>query len=110
MIRKEYSELTFTDDFMFCKVLTANPDLCHRLLELILDVRIAKIALPESQKSVDPAYRGHGVRFDVYVEDDIGTVYDIEMQVVLTPGLAKRLRHYQGMIDVEALKSGEDYA
>lgn len=25
---KKYEELTFTDDFMFCKVMQNNPDLC----------------------------------------------------------------------------------
>ena len=30
---KNYEQLTFTDDFMFCKVLTTNPQLCHELLE-----------------------------------------------------------------------------
>ena len=36
---KEYEELNFTDDFMFCKVMTNNPDLCHELLELIIGHR-----------------------------------------------------------------------
>ena len=28
---KKYEELTFTDDFMFCKVMQNNPDLCKHL-------------------------------------------------------------------------------
>ena len=31
---KKYEELTFTDDFMFCKVMQNNPDLCKHLIEL----------------------------------------------------------------------------
>ena len=34
---KRYEELTFTDDFMFCKVLQNNPDICKELTELILE-------------------------------------------------------------------------
>ncbi len=28
---KKYEELDFTDDFLFCKILTANLDLCREL-------------------------------------------------------------------------------
>ena len=31
MAIKKYDELTFSDDFMFCKVLQSNPDLCREL-------------------------------------------------------------------------------
>ena len=37
---KRYEELTFTDDFMFCKVLQNNPDICKELAELILGKKI----------------------------------------------------------------------
>lgn len=30
---KKYEELTFTDDFMFCKVMQNNPDLCKHLID-----------------------------------------------------------------------------
>jgi len=32
-LQKQYKELTFTDDFMFGKVLVNNPEICRRLLE-----------------------------------------------------------------------------
>ena len=32
---KKFEDLTFTDDFMFCKVMQ-NTDLCKRLIEMIL--------------------------------------------------------------------------
>ena len=37
---KRYEELTFADDFMFCKVLQNNPQVCRELTELILGKRI----------------------------------------------------------------------
>ena len=40
---KKYEELRFTDDFMFSKVLTNNPEICRRLLELFLDIKIKKV-------------------------------------------------------------------
>ncbi len=49
-----------------------------------------------------------GVRFDVYVEDEDHSVYDIEMQTTDSPDLAKRARYYQGMIDLDTIEEGED--
>ena len=45
---KDYTELQFSDDFLFCKILTTRPDLCKRLLELILKIQIDRIEFPES--------------------------------------------------------------
>ena len=39
-LQKQYKELTFTDDFMFGKVLVNNPEICRRLLEVLLEIKI----------------------------------------------------------------------
>ena len=106
---KKYEELTFTDDFMFCKVLTHNLNLCKGLLEIILEKKIRKVELPEAQKDIKITYDGKGIRLDVYVEDKDNTVYDIEMQATDTKNLPKRSRYYQGMIDLNLISKGEDY-
>ena len=67
---KEYEELNFTDDFMFCKVMMNNPDLCHELLELIIGHRIGKFTCLDKQAPIEITADGKGVRFDVYREDD----------------------------------------
>lgn len=108
-MRKKYEELTFTDDFMFCKVLTANPDLCRELLELVLAVRIKKIVFAEGQKTMETTYDGKGIRLDVYVDDEAGTVYDLEMQSALHADLPKRMRYYQGIIDLNLIERGAAY-
>ncbi|MDE6362990.1 MAG: hypothetical protein K2L86_01790 [Lachnospiraceae bacterium] len=41
----DYNKLTFTNNFVFCKVLENNLDLCRQLLELILGVKIKKVEL-----------------------------------------------------------------
>ena len=76
---KEYEELNFTDDFMFCKVMTNNPDLCHELLELIIGHRIGKFTRLDKQAPIEITADGKGVRFDVYSEDDENTVFDCEI-------------------------------
>ena len=105
---KPIEELTIVDDFMFGAVMR-DPKLCRPLLELILGVKIRKIEYPELQKSIDARYGSKAIRLDVYVEDEAGTVYDVEIQTTEKKHLPKRTRYYQGVIDLHILEKGEDY-
>ncbi len=107
---KYYEELDFTDDFMFCKVLTNNPKLCHELLELIIGKKVGKFTRLDKQKPIEITADGKGVRFDVYSEDDQNVVYDCEMQISGNDNLPKRTRYYQGMIDLNLIERGADYS
>ena len=104
-----YDKLKFTDDFMFGAVLTTHLDICRELLELILNVKIRKVKLAQSQKSIKKLRESKGIRLDVYLDDDLDTVYDIEMQTEMKSNLPKRSRYYQGMIDLNIIKKGDDY-
>ena len=106
---KEYEKLSFTDDFMFCKVLENNEELCKELLELILGKKIRRINYLAKQKVIDITSDGKGVRLDVYLEDDENTVFDIEMQTTTSKNLPKRMRYYQGMIDLNLIEKGSGY-
>jgi len=106
---KRYEELNFTDDFMFCKILQNDPDLCRELTELILSRKIGRIVSIDRQKAIEITADGKGVRFDVYMEDDESTVYDIEMQTTVAEDLPKRMRYYQGMIDLNMIERGAKY-
>ena len=105
---KPLEEQTIKDDFMFGAVMT-NPEICKLLLEHILGVKIRKLVYPELQKTIKHTMNGKSVRLDVYVEDDFHTVYNIEMQTVSSGNLPKRMRYYQGMIDLNIIKQGSDY-
>lgn len=107
-MNKKYEELNFTDDFMFCKILYNNPELCKKLLELILRTKIKEIKYLAKQESIDITSDGKGVRLDVYLEDE-NKVYDIEMQTTGNSNLPKRTRYYQGMIDLNLIEKGADY-
>ena len=50
-----------------------------------------------------------GVRLDLYVEGEDGTVYNVEVQTTNKKNLPKRMRYYQSVIDVSILKQGVDY-
>lgn len=49
----DYNKLTFTNNFVFCKVLENNLDLCRQLLELILGVKIKQVELADKEKALD---------------------------------------------------------
>lgn len=106
---KSYDELIFTDDFMFCKVLSTNPELCRQLLEVILQIKIRKVVCTSTQVPIEITSDGKGIRLDVYVEDDNNTVFDIEMQTTKQKDLPKRSRYYQGMIDLNLIERGARY-
>ena len=107
--QKRYEDLTFTDDFLFCKILSNNEVLCKELLELILDIKIRKVVVAKDQQSIAITANAKSIRLDVYVEDEENSVYDIEMQATKKKNLPKRSRYYQGIIDLNLIEKGADY-
>ena len=110
MAAKKYEELTFSDDFMFCKVLQHNPQLCRELLELVLGRQVGELVTLERQHPVEITADKRGVRFDVYARDDDSVVYDVEMQNALRDHLPKRTRYIQGLLDLEMLERGAHFS
>ena len=107
MLKKKLDELTLKDNFMFCAVM-ADVDNCRGFLEMCLGISVGRVEV-SSEKSVvfRPEYRS--VQLDVYAKDADNTHYDIEMQVVQKPGLARRSRYYHSQMDMELLHCGQDY-
>ena len=105
---KRLEELEIWDDFMFGAVMS-NKELCKHLLEIILQKKIRDIRYTELQKTIDLQYDAKSIRLDVYVEDDLDSVYNIEIQTTDEKNLPKRSRFYQGMIDLNILNKGESY-
>ena len=110
-ITKQWFDATIQNNFVFGKTLETNPDLCRRLLELILNIKISEINYPEREKTINLRSDSKGIRLDVYVEEK-GTnrSFDIEMQVSNSDNLAKRTRYYQELIDGDKLKPGQHYS
>ena len=105
---KKFEDLTLQDDFMFCKVMQ-NPDLCKRLIEMILADTIGKIAYISVQHNINTYEQAKSVRFDVLVQTENGKFYDVEMQVSNEKNIPKRMRFYQAAIDISFLDKGNFY-
>ena len=109
-LNAEFDSLTLANDFIFGATMEEYPDLCRRLIEIILDVKVKSIRYIEREKSLEERLDAKGVRLDVYVEDkDNDRSFNLEMQVANEYDLEKRLRYYQGMLDLDKLKRGRDY-
>lgn len=105
---QKYQSLQFTDDFLFYKILEERPDIAKELVELILNRKIRKVVV-RKQETIELTSDGHGIRLDVYVEEAVDTIYDLEMQTTNKPELPKRSRYYQGMIDLNTIRRGTRY-
>ena len=77
-MKKRFDDLTIADDFMFCKVMQ-NESICKEFLEMVLSDKIGKIAYLSPQNSVAIGIEAKSIRLDVFVKDEAGKSYDIEM-------------------------------
>ncbi len=106
--KKTLDELTLMDDYMFAAVME-NTEFLRPLLEFILGVKIKKIEFTEPQKTEKKGYQSKGVRLDLYVVDENGNIYNVEVQTTNERHLPKRMRYYQSIIDISILNPGDLY-
>ena len=105
----EWEKLGISNDFLFGKVMQ-DAELCKELLQIIFpNMKIDHIEYPVLQKTNNMDADAKSIRLDVYIVDNKGTVYDIEMQMADTKELPKRTRYYQAMMDLEMIDKGQSY-
>ena len=107
---EKWNSLTLANNFIFCKVLEENPDVCKELLEMLLDIKIDRIEHPKSEQTFKTDFDSRGIRLDVYVKDGTGRCFDIEIQTSNYMRLEKRARYYQGLMDVDSIQFGQEYS
>ena len=90
-------ELTLMDDYMF-GVVMQDSALLQTLLEMILNLKIRSIRFVESQKTMKEKYQSKAIRLDLYVEDENGHIYNVEVQTTNKRNLPKRMDHRLGCI------------
>ncbi len=119
----DWDSLTFANNYVFQEVLK-NKKLCKYLIERILHIQIKDIRYLIAERHINSArISSKSIRLDVYVENQEGTVLDIEMQVTgdnstvysdkdettVIKGLPLRTRYYQSLISMDMLKQGMKY-
>ena len=106
---KEWEEASLSNNFIFCRVMSENLDLCKEFLEMLLNIQIESISLAQPEKTLDVDFFAKGIRLDVFVKDETDRSYDIEMQVIGKKHLPLRSRYYQSVLDISSLHAGDDY-
>ena len=110
---KSYEELEYRDDFMFGKVME-DPELCHDVLECLLQRNVGQLKDVETQKEFRFTSDGKPIRLDVYNQDSNSEIYDAEMQnlnkkSIESLALPKRSRFYQASIDIDYMDKGNSF-
>ena len=107
--QEKWERATIANNFIFYKVMRNNPDVCKELLEILLEFKIERIEMSQ-EEVLDIDFASKGIRMDVYARDADGLkAYNIEIQTTDTGELPERARYYQGVMDVDLLKSGQQY-
>ena len=76
-----YSKLTISSNFIFTRVMR-DPRLLKKLLERVMPEKsISDLNVVIEEKTFDEFYDAHGIRLDVYSENE-ESVFDVEMQVL----------------------------
>ena len=107
-LEERWQNLTITNDFVFCKAML-DPDLCREVLEAILDISIERVEYVGHQDQLDASPSGKTIRLDVYVRDENGTVFNVEMQSANTRELPQRSRYYHALMSIDQLSRGDSY-
>ena len=103
-----FDAIGITDDVMFGSVFQ-DSEVCKEFLQRILRIEIIELTIVECQKSIKTNLFGKGIRIDIYVKDQNGNSYDIEMQLLDTKELALRSRYYHSEMDSYQIKIGQKY-
>lgn len=107
-LAEKWEKAGLANNFIFYKVMRNNPKECKELLEILLEMEIDHIDMNQEETVIiDP--NSKGIRMDVYLKNETQS-FNIEMQATDTKELSKRARYYQGVMDVDNLKSGELYS
>ena len=104
----KFQKLNLSDDFLFGKVMQ-DEEILKILLEKVLGFAIKNVVLVQPQRVIEIDPEAHGIRLDVYADDEDGSRYSVEMQKENEYNIAKRSRYYLSMMDLDLLEKGVSY-
>ena len=106
-LQKKWESLTFTDDFIFSRVMH-DETICRQVVELILGVRIGKVTYLSAQDEHKTDPDSMRIIMDVFLRDE-NRIITVEMQTGHKKELPKRSRYYQSVADVSTTPTGAKY-
>ena len=106
-LQKKWESLTFTDDFIFSRVMH-DENICRQVVELILGVRIGKIRYLSAQDEQKTDPDSMRIIMDVFLRDE-NRIVNVEVQTGHKKELPKRSRYYQSVADVSTTSTGTKY-
>ena len=106
-LQKKWESLTFTDDFIFSRVMH-DEHICRQVVELILGVRIGEIRYLSAQDEHKTYPDSMRIIMDVFLRDE-NRIINVEIQTGHKKELPKRSRYYQSVADVSTTSTGTKY-
>ena len=106
-LQKKWESLTFTDDFIFSRVMH-DEHICRQVVELILGVQIGKIRYLSAQDEHKTDPDSMRIIMDVFLRDE-NRIINVEVQTGHKKELPKRSRYYQSVADVSTTSTGTKY-
>lgn len=103
--RKFIEDFALMDDLFFRFVVDGNIPLIELMLSIIIDKKVKVLNMAPQKDEAN--LRGRSVIFDVFVKDENGTLYNIEVQHGSSGAHRKRARYNSSMLDYNHIKKGE---
>ena len=107
-LNEQWKSIGISNDFVFCKVMQDKEPLSELIRRILPDLKFTDLKI-DGQKTIEIGPDIHGVRFDVFATMEDGRIVDIELQVLNTGNLPKRIRYYGSMADMQMLEKGVVY-
>lgn len=106
-LEKKWESLTFTDDFIFSRVMH-DENICRQVVEVILGVQIGKIRYLSAQDEHKTDPDSMRIIMDVFLRDE-NRIINVEVQTGHKKELPHRSRYYQSVADVNTTPTGAKY-
>ena len=114
---KKLEEMNLIDDFLAYSLATHKvygEESSRYILECILQRRIRHIMVVPQKAWPGETLEKHGIRLDVYLDEEDGELFDVEPDRNDASGdvkaLPRRIRFYHAKIDAGNLTAGEEYS
>ena len=113
---KKLEDMNLVDDFLAYSLTVHKvygEEASRYILECILQRRIRHLTVVPQKSWYGERPESHGVRLDIYLDEEEGSIYDVEpdqnKNADKVEELPRRVRFYHAKIDAGNLASGEDY-